>query len=191
MMNGYRTTILAVSLGVLTASLACAEGSGRKAHQGDRWKQGGQGGDQGNMILDRILNNKRMTEKLDLTEDQVSALRDGIFNLKKEKIRKRAELQIVATEQARILTEGDIDESALMSAVEKTGQVRTDLAKLHMQGLLLMHKTLTKEQREKIGPMLRKRHAQRQGSGKDQHSRGSGRDGFDRKQGRDAPKRGE
>ena len=190
-MNRYKRTILVASLGILTASLACAEGSGRKAHKGDRWKQGGQGGDQGNMILDRILSNQRMIEKLDLTEDQVSALRDGIFDLKKEKIRKRAELEIAATEQARILTEGDIDESALMSAVEKTGQVRTDLAKLHMQGLLLMHKNLTQEQRSKIGPMLRQRHTQRQRTGKDQRSRGLGRDGQDRRPGRDAPRQGE
>ena len=197
MTNRCKNTVLTVSIFLFTASMLHAEDSGRKPDR-NRWNQGGQG-QQGHMLLERLLNNQRMIEKLGLTEEQVSALRNGMFDLKKEKIQKHADLQIAATEQARILTEFDIDESALMAAVEKTGQLRTDIAKLQMKGLLLIHKILTKQQRSKIGPMLKQRHRQRQHqdrniSGRDQRSRGQNRDPEQRRQRGDAgdgPVRGE
>ncbi len=168
------TLVILIVIGTVAAcGVALAQGSGRK-QQDDQWSRSGE---RGQMVLERILNNERMIKKLGLSEEQVSTLRNGIFDPKKEKIRKRADLQIAATEQARILTESEIDERALMEAVEETGQIRTELAKLHMQGLLLMHKTLTKEQRSKIGPMLRQKHQRaRDMRGKDQRRPGRDRE---------------
>ena len=128
-------------------------------------------------LIGRILENPDLADRIGLSDEQKTALRDGYYALKKEKITKRAELELAAIEQARILTESEIDESALMTAVEETGRVRTELAKIQMKTLLLMHRTLDEEQRHRISEMAH----QHMKSRMEQRSRGSGRKGGDRR----------
>jgi Spy/CpxP family protein refolding chaperone len=122
-------------------------------------------------LLERILKNPELVERIGLSEEQEKALRDGFCDLGKERVAKEAELKLAAMEQARILTESEINESELMAAVEKTGRVRTELAKIQMKKLLLMHRTLDDEQRQDIANLAHEHRKSRM----EQRSRGGGR----------------
>ena len=55
------------------------------------------------------------------------------------------------------MSESTPDEKAILAAVEKAGRIRTDQAKLKVKELLLIRKTLTPEQIEKIKELIRQR----------------------------------
>ena len=129
-------------------------------------------------LLGRIVEDHKLAKEIGLSEEQVTALRDGFYELKKQKISKRAELELAATEQARILTQDEIDESALMAAIEETGRIRTEFAKLQMKTVLLLRQTLDEEQRQRLAKMVRRRMNNRI----DRRSGGSGPKRGDRRQ---------
>ncbi|MDA0989967.1 MAG: hypothetical protein O3A51_04365 [Verrucomicrobia bacterium] len=124
-------------------------------------QQQGGGGDE---LIGKLINSPKLAAELDLTEDQIAKLRDGMFEFQKKKVQTRANLELAAIEQARLLTEKDVDRAALMKAVEKTGAIRTDMAKMQIEGLLLMRETLTEEQHAKLREMMQRR---RRGGGDD------------------------
>lgn len=109
------------------------------------------------VMLGRLIHNAKAAEALGLTPEQIETLRTGFFELQEQKVRLQAELEVSALQQARLITSEEIDEAALMAAVDKSGAVRTKIAKNGMRGLLLMHKTLTPEQREKVRHYMAKR----------------------------------
>jgi Spy/CpxP family protein refolding chaperone len=118
------------------------EGMGRSAEEG---------------ILFRLINNRKMAEHLGLREDQIGSLTEKGYDLRKETISLRAELELAALEQARLLTQENVDEKALMGAVEKTGEIRIRMAKIQIKNLLLVRKALTPEQYGRLRKMIQER----------------------------------
>jgi len=148
-----------------------------RGHHGKRGKPNHNPEMMKSKLLERILKNPELADRVGLSEEQEKTLRDGFFDLGKQKIAKEAELKLAAMEQARILTESEIDETALMAAVEETGRVRTELAKLQMKKLLLMHRTLDDQQRQDIAKLVREEVKNRM----ERRSRGSRHKGEDRR----------
>ena len=62
-----------------------------------------------------------------------------------------------ALEQASLLTGKEVDEAAVMAAVEKAGKARTEIAKLRVKAILMLKETLTDEQREQVHKMMAER----------------------------------
>ena len=56
-------------------------------------------------------------------------------------------------EQVRLLSEKTVNEKDVMKAVEKTGALSTEIAKVRVKKLLLVKKVLTPEQVEKVEEM--------------------------------------
>jgi len=167
---------------LLVAVVTCAgfEGSEReKGHKGmGRGKNVGdsRGGEQRglgkqNAMLYRAINNPKIAKEIGLTEKQVGTLRNSTYELKKELIDLKAKQEKAALEQARLMTAGEIDEEALMRAVEETGEVTTEIAKLKVKHLLFVKKTLTLEQIEKIKEIISERTSRRGDSQKDNAGR--------------------
>jgi len=141
--------ILLATASVTTSVFAQRPGGERDQRHGfDR--QGPRPGGLEQKVIERIMDNPELVKKLGLSDEQVTVLRNGVYDLRKKRVKVRAELELAAIEQARILTEPEINEESLMAAVERTGQVRTELAKLQMRSLLLVHQTLDEEQRQKV-----------------------------------------
>jgi Spy/CpxP family protein refolding chaperone len=107
-------------------------------------------------MIERIIRDRELAERLGLTEDQIRTLKDGVYKLKLQEIDLRAALEKSAMEQAKLMTAEKVDEKALMDAVEKTGSIRTELAKLRVKGLMLLRDTLTGEQIKEIREQHRK-----------------------------------
>ncbi len=109
------------------------------------------------MILNRLVQSGRFAEELGLSAEQIEQLRAGLHEIQDEMVRLKADLEMAALRQARILTAETMDEAALMAAVEAAGAANTALAKNRMRALLLMHATLTAEQRDQVRARIAKR----------------------------------
>jgi len=141
--------------GILVAGACLAQGP----QGGFAVAPGGHKGGQGpgpDIMLEKILQNPALVEEIGLSEEQVAKLKDGAFAMKKEQIRMGAELKLAALEQAELVQNRESAASDIMAAVEKTGQIRTEIAKLHMRHLLMVREVLTPEQQEKVHAMVRK-----------------------------------
>ncbi|MCE9614568.1 MAG: hypothetical protein K8T26_09850 [Lentisphaerae bacterium] len=165
-----------LAMGLATASLAEPPGPPPGGGPDGPQPQGGgpgmgPGGGMEGALLGRILNSPKVAADLGLTEAQIQTLRNGAFDIQEQRVKLKADLELAAIQQARLLTGDTLDEKALMAAVEKTGAVRTELAKTEMRGLLLMRNTLSAEQRDKVREMMRKHMANRP---RDERGQGKG-----------------
>lgn len=140
-----------VLAGVVSAS---AQWGGGRPGEPER----GPGGKAGHgRLLERIVQSQELAEELGLSEEQIGEFKAMLFDFKEQEIELRAELEKAGIRQARILMAEKVDEKALMEAIEHTGEVRTELAKLRIRPLLVIKETLTPEQLEKAKQMLRER----------------------------------
>lgn len=169
---GAAITLQAVAQeGVPPAEPAGREGPRIKAGQprggmleGREGRMEGRMGGDGAMIA-RLLTNPKVAEELGLSQEQIKSLQEKLDALRKEIATLNIDLESSSMEQARLLTAQKVDESAVMSAVEKAGDLRTKIAKLMVQQMLTVKKILTPEQVEKARAMMRERMEKARGQG--------------------------
>ena len=131
--------------------------AGRRDGQTARMRQGHGGRKAEGGLFGRALQNREIAEKLGLSEEQRDAIREQVEDLKQEHIELKERLEAAAMNQARLMTADDLDESALMAAVEETGRIHTQQAKLRVRHLLFMRRILEPEQAEALRNMMRAR----------------------------------
>jgi len=107
-------------------------------------------------LLEKMLGNPELVEEIGLSKEQVAGLKEGTFEMRKDEIRLGADLQLAALQQARLVQDPEASEEDIMEAVEETGRIRTEIAKLHMRRLIMVRETLTPEQQEKVHEMVRR-----------------------------------
>ena len=134
----------------------------------------GEGGMQ-EAVLARILNNQQAASEIGLTEEQIKTLKTSLEEMKKQNEDLQKQMKESGLEQAKLMTSDTVDETALFSAVEKAGKIRTEMAKSRMKHMLLVKKTLKPDQVNKIKEMVQNRMKQmRSGEGESQGLRGKG-----------------
>ena len=82
-------------------------------------------------------------------------------------------------DQVNLLTAETVDEEAVMAAVEKSGRIHTELAKLRIKPILELKKILTREQLEKAKGIVQERRMRdrfRRGGGEERRGKGPGGD---------------
>ncbi|MFT7488824.1 MAG: Spy/CpxP family protein refolding chaperone [Candidatus Promineifilaceae bacterium] len=122
----------------------------------DRMQRGrGMHGGDGSMA--HMLKNERVAKALELSEDQREQLKDVMQRLAAQRKALKSQLHDTAMHQAKLLTADEINEDELMDAVEATGKVRTELAKIEMRGLMANHQILTKKQHRQMREMMQRR----------------------------------
>lgn len=132
---------------------------------------GGMGEEQSReSMLARFVTDEATAKKLGLTEEQVKHLKARSVELRKAAIRLKAEQELAGMAQVELLSADELDEAAIMAAVEKTGHIRTEIAKLQILPIIELKKTLTPQQLDQAKRMLHERMRQRvhAQSGKDQ-----------------------
>ena len=127
--------------------------------------------EQSEWIFARLLTNPRMAAELNLTEEQSSTIQDAVAGMKDKAMQLRRELEESAVEQAKLMTADKIDEAALLAAVEKTGGIRTEIAKLNIKALIVLKQVLTPEQIAKSRELMRRRTDLRVEGDKDRKNR--------------------
>ena len=138
-----------------------AERMGRGPGHGFHGPDGPGGGRRGpggpGRFIEKMIEGE-MAEKLELEPGQIDTLKKGLERIRNKEEKLREKLQAAGKEQAELLqAEGEVDEEALMKAIEKTGRIRTQMAKLRVRPILLVKKTLTAEQLEAAHKMMRAR----------------------------------
>jgi Spy/CpxP family protein refolding chaperone len=143
-----------------------AEKSGheRQAHHGGKRDQQGDAA--------RALRNPEVAARLGLTEAQREAIDEGVARLKKGHLALRSQMEKAAMKQARLMTAKKLDEDALMAAVEATGKLHTQQAKLRIRHLLFIRRTLTPEQSKMLQRMIQERRGSHKEGGRGRFERG-------------------
>ena len=108
-------------------------------------------------ILHWLANDPKAAQELLLTEEQAQALKTNLFAVAKERIDLKAQMEHAAENQAELLSSEEVNEAAVMKAVEETGRMRTEIAKANVRTLLAVHKILTPEQRKKLKEIIHQR----------------------------------
>ncbi|MFO7535589.1 MAG: Spy/CpxP family protein refolding chaperone [Kiritimatiellia bacterium] len=105
-------------------------------------------------LIGALAQGKEMAKRLSLTPEQQQLVK-RLWTEQRNKMGALQEtLKNMAMKQAEILTVEPVDETALMSAVEETGKVRTELAKIQIKGLIEVRKVLTDEQRKQLRDIM-------------------------------------
>jgi Spy/CpxP family protein refolding chaperone len=108
-------------------------------------------------VIERLLSKSELTSQIGLTDEQIAALKKTVEEMRKRHQEQRVEKEKAGLEQARLLLETNVNEEAVMAAVEKAGKAETEISKLKVKQLLTLRTALTPEQREKLKDLMRQR----------------------------------
>lgn len=122
-----------------------------------QWKGTMGDGEMQEAMIVKALENPELVKKIGLSEETVATLKNKLFEIKKKEIKLRYEKELAGLEQAKLLTDKVPDEKKLMNAVETTGKIQIEIAKLGIQKVLLIQTSLSDEQRAKIRTIIRER----------------------------------
>jgi|GEM_PF-2830816 len=98
-------------------------------------------------------NVERLASRLDLTDDQVTAMNEERLKSQKQAIQLRADLQVARLELRDMMDDSKPDQNKVKQQVEKMGDLRTTLMLTRVQSHLKMKEVLTEEQRVKLKEM--------------------------------------
>lgn len=115
-------------------------------------------------LIERMLSTPELYGQIGLREEQARVLREAVYEIQRREIELRAELELAGLEQARLMTREEVDEDAVLQAVETAGGLRTELAKLRARKILLLRKTLDREQMQRVREMVGERLREERGA---------------------------
>ena len=98
------------------------------------------------ILLRGLMHNEKLAEKLGISGAQLETLRTEAQAHRAEFKGLEEQLRDCGMKQAELVTQDVVDEDALMQAIDHCFEIRKELAKLKMQQLLLVKRTLTPEQ---------------------------------------------
>ena len=116
-------------------------------------------------LLHVLIKNSELAEKIGLTDEQRASLRESMKRAQAESRELQEEVQKAAQQQARLVTEDEVDDEAVMNAVDRVFDARKAMAKIRMRQFLLLRKTLTPEQIESARQLVRNPAHRRQNRG--------------------------
>jgi len=111
----------------------------------------------GQEMLLKMITSPRFSEELGLTEEQRSQIHDELWDLRAKGEKLHDQMQETGRRQAELLVADPFDEAALMAAIEETGRIRTELAKLRVRPLIVLREVLTADQLQTITAKMERR----------------------------------
>ncbi|MBO8130848.1 MAG: Spy/CpxP family protein refolding chaperone [Candidatus Marinimicrobia bacterium] len=109
------------------------------------------------MIHKKMIIAPEMTEKLQLTDDQIAKLKEIQRKYKKESIKLMADLKIARLELSE-LVDKEASEKEIQKAIDNVNTIRGKLLKLKIQKKLDIAKVLTDEQKKLLKKSMPFRH---------------------------------
>jgi len=114
----------------------------------------------------------QLAERLKLTDEQRTRMRDIMDQQRRHAIQSRADLQIARLDLGKLMRADDPDASAIDAQIDKLARLRADLAKSRVASLMEAREVLTPEQRDQLKQMR-----QHPGMGRGRGPGGPGRPG--------------
>jgi len=116
---------------------------------------GKHGGEMGQhlFMLSRLVENPEFRERLGITPEQAAKIHEQLFDLRKEMIRAKADLEIKHLELREMLLADAPDRAAIDKKLEEISAARLAQQKSAVDHFLAVRDTLTAEQRQKLRDM--------------------------------------
>jgi Spy/CpxP family protein refolding chaperone len=118
--------------------------------RGMRGRHRGMGG----MMLARIAQNPEMRERLGITPEQATKIRQETFEFRKARIRDRADVELRRVELEHLMSAETPDRVAIDKKLDELSAARLVEAKAAVHYHLAMREALTPEQRQKLRAMF-------------------------------------
>ncbi len=128
---------------------------------GTGWRHGFRGPERwsmGQRIL-ALLNNDQFRSEVNLTDSQVSRLRQIVTNAEKANIQTRAQMRIEGVDLSQLLHSAKPDQAAVLKKVQQISELRGQMMKNNVQALLEAKTVLSPEQQQKVRQFIRERFA--------------------------------
>lgn len=114
-------------------------------------------GDSEGMILRMLNSDSRLVQELGLSDAQVKEIKESMAGSEQELKDLNAKLDQAGMRQVDLLKADTLDEGSLMKAVQESGDLRTQIAKIRVKQVIAAHKILTPEQRAKLRETMKQR----------------------------------
>ena len=133
---------------------------GREGRRGQEGRRGRRGrGGQGQVV-------KRMTEKLELTDEQVKKVKSVFTDARKKRIGLRADARVAGIELREMVSQETVDKTEVDAKVAAIAKIRGDLLQARTDAVLGVREVLTPEQLAKADGMLKRMLKGRRGRGR-------------------------
>lgn len=130
---------------------------GRQGRRGQEARRGRHG--RGNWV-------KRMTEKLELTDEQVKKIKSVLTDARKKRIGLRADARVAGIELRELVSQEAADKAKINAKVDDVTKIRGDLLRARTDAVLAVRDVLTAEQIAKADGMLKRMLTGRRGRGR-------------------------
>ncbi len=117
---------------------------GRRGHEGRHGRRG-----RGSAV-------KRMTEKLELTDEQVQKIKGVLTDTRKKRIGLRADVRVANIELREMVSQETVDKGTIGAKVDEVAKLRGDLLRARTDAALAVREVLTPEQLAKAEGMLKR-----------------------------------
>ncbi|GAB4323229.1 MAG: hypothetical protein Kow0059_18510 [Candidatus Sumerlaeia bacterium] len=108
-----------------------------------------------------IFENPKVKEKLQLTDEQVSKLKEGVESVARKQVELDAQLKLAHMDLNKLLDADKVDEKAVTEAVKKIGDIQTQQLLNRTMVRVLIKNTLNPEQEQKMKEAIGERLKQR------------------------------
>lgn len=146
-----------------------------KEWRGGMVEQNMGGGQRREEMLERMLDNPEMREKLGISEEKAGQIKDQLHEMKTRSIELRAEMEKLGLEQAKAISAKELDRDRVMELVEKLGGVRTEFAKLQVEKMLVIRENMDPAKMEEIRGRIREHVQKRRMENREDEDAGDGR----------------
>ena len=116
-------------------------------------------------MIEKMLENTELIKEIGVSDEKVAEIKAKIIDISKQQVELEAKQKLAAIEQAELMKAEKLDEKAIMSAVEKSGTIHTEIAKLRISKMVLLKNALTPEQIKKAREIFMKKMKERGESG--------------------------
>jgi Spy/CpxP family protein refolding chaperone len=131
------------------------KGSGMMGGHGMMGGQGMGAGMMGGKMMEAEHRLAKVLDGLNLDEQQKKAIGEIKSSIKKDTIRRMAEISIARIELKDLLLQDPLDMKAVEAKVKQLGSLRTEMHLSHLKALENIRTKLTPEQRKKLAEMIK------------------------------------
>ena len=148
--NGLIAIVLTATMTAGTAWCDDEGGEGKERKQGREHFRKRSHRPPAEMMIGRLVQNARFIKEAGISEEQVGTFREKMKSMGEKQKELHGKMKVAAEKQVNLLKAEKVDENAVMDAVEETGAIRTEIAKLRVKRLLAVKETFSEEQIEKM-----------------------------------------
>ncbi len=142
--------------------------AGGEEREGRKWRRGKGDHAKGKRAYAKRKGNavKRMTEKLELTDEQVQKIKGVLTDARKKRIGLRADVRVANIELREMVSQETADKDKIGAKVDEIAKIRGDLLRARTDAALAVREVLTPEQIAKAEGVLKRMLRGRGGRGR-------------------------